>query len=58
MQAAKTEALEAAFAANSAKALHDTELLERVLDGRVAMEREVVRDRLEAQVRAGSVDGV
>ncbi|GLC34161.1 hypothetical protein PLESTM_000164900 [Pleodorina starrii] len=51
-QAAKTAALEAALAVNTAMAVHDAARLGRVLEERVTAQSEVVRDRLEAQERA------
>ncbi len=54
-QVAKTAALEAALVANSAKAAHDHLTLGRVLEERVSAQTEVVRDRLEAQVRVRAV---
>ncbi|EFJ47216.1 hypothetical protein VOLCADRAFT_105190 [Volvox carteri f. nagariensis] len=55
VQAAKTAALEAALAANTAKAVHDAAMFGRVLEERVTAQSEVVRDRLEAQERANKV---
>lgn len=49
-QAAKTAALEAALAANKAKAVHDTQLLERQLQQRVTLQSGAMEGRLAAQV--------